>query len=201
MKGITAGAGLLALQGSTANAFLKGARPNSDDVSLAKSAKTPSNIAFIGARRPRADMQSEPEDGPGRFELSESSKPSMRMGFIGRPVMNYVRDVANQSAGDLYRAGATLNSLAYRTTVDVLGAPLEALRARQSKCSGDAPTTLDKMKVILELGVGPLAMFATTIASVSALLDNSVIVGKFLIPIEMARVAHSRLQNRTDIVE
>jgi hypothetical protein len=116
--------------------------------------------------------------------------PKLRL--AGEAVTGFTRNVLRQAGMDLYRSGAMVNTLSYKTTVALLGTPIDALRKRQAPPSKGSVTRLDCLKVIVELGVGPLAMMVSTGLMLSLLAKQPVNIAKCLIPLEALRIAHQQ---------
>lgn len=113
-------------------------------------------------------------------------------GAILQPVQRGTAALLKQSGVDLYRLGATLNSLSFKATVLLLGTPIEALRARQRRSAEGNPSTLDYLKVMVELGAGPLAVAANTGLMLTLLAKHPVLACKVLVPLELVKLAYGR---------
>lgn len=143
------------------------------------------------AVRPMMTLDGDTERALNRFELLPRKQLGMRLCSTGQWAIRYTGNVVNKTCADLTRVVGTLNTLSFRATVMVLGTPVQMMRARQARRPDGAPTRLDAARVVIEIGLGPLAMLATTIASLSLLSQHCVVIGKVLIPAEMVLVALS----------
>lgn len=158
---------------------------------FANRAEHPHTVLSARAVRPLTMLDGDAERALNRFELLSRQQLGMRLCSTGQSAIRYTGNVVNKTCADLTRAVGRLNTLSFRGTVMVLGTPVQMMRARQARRPDGAPTRLDAARVVIEIGLGPLAMLATTIASLSLLLKHCVVIGKVLIPAEMVLVALS----------